>query len=347
MKRFLLFSCLFGLMPDFGLAQGTPVPASTAAPTEEPDSAGKVELIEGDARVFDKAKKLRQVKVGDPVFEGDSIVTGQDGEVHLAMGDGGYIGVRPGTKMRIVNYRAQGDADDKALFGLLEGSFRSITGWIARFGPKNYVIRTPTATIGVRGTDHEPSVIPEGSTLGEPGTYDKVNIGGTFLNTPQGRVDIEPGKAGFAPRRGGVRPRLLERVPAFFKPTRNEQRFEGLHERIQKQLQERRGQRQKFIRERRQRLGKKKAEHVQERTAVQQEKRHEFGDAKGDGRRATVTLREGAKRGSQERLEHGKAERLQRLQERPRVKQEHRATKASQPREGRNKERRIPKDGNE
>src|SRR5206468_10865338 len=136
------------------------------------------------------------------IFEGESIATGANGEVHLRMEDGGFIAVRPGTRMRIARFRAQGDESDVMTIGLLEGTLRSITGWIAKYGRDNYQVRTPTVTIGVRGTDHEPSHIPAGSPLGDPGTTDKVNHGRTYLRTAQGRADVAPGRAGLpGPRR--------------------------------------------------------------------------------------------------------------------------------------------------
>jgi hypothetical protein len=211
--------------------------------TATPNTAGKIDLMEGDVRVFDSKKAPRTVHVGDKIFEGDSIVTGKDGEIHMTMEDTGFIAVRPDTKMQITQYQANGDNQDKGVFGLLVGSFRSISGWIGKYQPKSYVIRTPTATIGIRGTDHEPKVIPEGSTEGDPGTYDKVNTGGTFIRTPQGSVDVTEHHAAFAPRAGGgalSRPRVLTSVPNFYRPTRNEHLIEGKHEQIQRTLQQRR-----------------------------------------------------------------------------------------------------------
>ena len=208
--------------------------------------AGKVDLVEGDVRFLDTNRRMRRPKVGDSIAEGENIVTGSTGEVHVLMEDGGYIGVRPATRMRIVKFQANGDATDRSVMRLLEGSFRSVTGWIAKLGPNTAVIRTPTATIGIRGTEHEPLVIPEGSKLGEPGTYDRVHIGETQIRTAQGTVNVRPNQAGFAPHRGAERPRVLDRVPGFFRPTRNEGRFDGLHERIHKQLDERREQRHQF-----------------------------------------------------------------------------------------------------
>jgi hypothetical protein len=238
---------VLAFLAQLACAQGV----TPAAPAVDRPAAGTVSLVEGDVRFLDASQQVRRPNLGDPVYEGDDIVTGSDGEVHLDMQDGGYIGVRPGTKMRIVNFKAEGGADDGFLFSLLEGSFRAVTGWITRSSGRRAEVQTPTVTIGIRGTDYEPLVIPEGSKAGEPGTYNRVNIGETEMRTAQGSVIVRPNQAGFVPRRGALQPRLLARVPAFFKPTKNEKRFEGLHERIHKNLEERRQQRVKQIEQRR------------------------------------------------------------------------------------------------
>jgi len=226
------------------------------APATEPVLAGSVTLVEGDVRFLNVHQQARRPAVGDPVYEGDSIVTGGDGEVQLDMQDGGYIGVRPGTTMRIVNFKAEGGADDGFLLSLLEGSFRAVTGWITRSSARRADVQTPTVTIGIRGTDYEPLVIPEGSKAGEAGTYNRVNIGETEMRSAQGSVVVKPNQAGFMPRSGARAPRVLDRVPAVFRPTRNEKRFEGLHQRIHQNLDQKRQQRIKQVEQRRQQRAK-------------------------------------------------------------------------------------------
>jgi hypothetical protein len=221
--------------------------------------AGTVSLVEGDVRFLDPNQQPRRPALGDSVYEGDSIVTGSNGEVHLDMQDGGYIGVRPGTRMRIVDFKAEGGSDDGFLIGLLEGSFRAVTGWITRSGARRAEVQTPTATIGIRGTDYEPLVIPEGSKAGEPGTYNRVNIGETEMRSKEGSVIVKPNQAGFVPQRGALRPRVLDRVPGVFRATRNEKRFDGLHQRIHQNLEQRRQQRAKQIDLRRRGQGLKPA----------------------------------------------------------------------------------------
>lgn len=250
--------------------------AQSVQPSAAPNLAGMVELVEGDVKVYDKAKKPRHVVVGDSILEGEGIVTGRDGELHIDMEDGGLIAVRPNTRMSIVAYRAEGDDQDKGIFSLLQGTFRSVTGWIGKFNPRSYQVRTPTATIGVRGTDHEPLVIPEGSREGEPGSYDKVNAGGTFIQTRHGSIDVKPDQAGFAPLRGRPLPRLLPQVPAFFKATRHEAAIAARHEAVRKVIDQRRDERRKAIQEKKSQLDKQKAErqkNVQERRREQEARR--------------------------------------------------------------------------
>jgi flagellar biosynthesis GTPase FlhF len=230
------------------LAQ-TNAPAAAAASASERNIAGTIELIEGDVRVFDAAKTPRSVAKGDKVYEGESIVTGKDGEVHLDMEDSGFIGVRPDTRMRFTKYQANGEATDTSVIGLLKGAVRSVTGWIGKDNASAYQIRTPTAVVGVRGTDHETLVIPQGQGNADAGTYDKVNIGGTTLQTKQGKVDVEPDRAGFVSFRAGSRPQLLERVPRFFKPTRHESVFQGKHEAVRKVIEQRREEKRKIWQE--------------------------------------------------------------------------------------------------
>src|SRR5215471_12326319 len=215
------------------------------------DRAGTVSLVEGDVRFLDAKQRARRPKVGDAIYEGEGIVTGSDGEVHLEMQDGGYIGVRSGTQLNIVNFKAQGGQDDSFVLSLFEGSFRAVSGWITKSRARRAEVQTPTVTIGIRGTDYEPLVIPEGSKAGEAGTYNRVNIGETEMRTAQGSVVVRPNQAGFVPHRGAGAPKLLDRIPPVFRTTHNEKRFEGLHPRIHQNLEQRRQQRMKEIEKKR------------------------------------------------------------------------------------------------
>ncbi len=255
-------------------------PATNGAPKDikvvEINSAAKVVFVEGEVTILGTNGKRRPAQVGDTIFEGDSLITAANGELHLDMEDGGYMSVRPNTKMRIAKYQAKGDENDTSVIGLLQGSFRAVSGWIGKFNQQKYVIRTPNATIGIRGTDHEPLVIPKGASNaeGEPGTYDKVNIGGSTIRTAQGNADVNPNQSGFVGHDGKA-PRALGEVPKFFRATRNEQLIEGKHAAIQQKIMERREQRRAEIKQKLGTLQQNRADNKAQRQQQRQQKQAE------------------------------------------------------------------------
>lgn len=234
-----------------GLAQGVLAQTSGAATLSARNDAGRIEIVEGAVSVTGANGTRRAVRAGETLYEGDAVSTGSDGELHAELIDGGVIAVRPNTLLRITRYKAEGGPTDTSVFNLVKGSFRSITGWIAQRNPANYRIQTPTATVGVRGTDHEPLVIAEGATEGEPGTYDRVHAGATRVQGKSGVVDVTAGRTGFFSGRAGARPRLLDGTPAFFRAGRQDRRLEGRHEKVRQVLETRRVERRQQIEQRR------------------------------------------------------------------------------------------------
>lgn len=169
-------------------------------------------------RVPADGEKLPLAK-GDAVFENDTIMTGRKGSVQLLMSDGAFLAVRPDTTIRLDVYHYDKNEEEglgESIITLLKGCFRSITGLIGKENKENYRIRTPVANIGIRGTDHEPLYIPEPADgtepIGEPGLYDKVYSGETYIENDAGSVTILPNQAGFVPDRNTL-PVVGETIP--------------------------------------------------------------------------------------------------------------------------------------
>lgn len=205
---------------------------------------GTIDALSGGASVAGQDGQSSTLSVGMRVYEGDTITSAADGEVHIVTEDGGFVALRPGTVFRVDQYRADGGDDDKTFLSLLKGAMRSITGWIGKHDHAAYRITTPTATVGIRGTDHEVAVIDKGDG-DEPGTYDTVNEGATVLRTAQGEVEATPGRFAFAPRGRPVAPYFLAQRPHYFalRTLRLEgrvvQRREYLRGRLQQMREER------------------------------------------------------------------------------------------------------------
>ena len=123
--------------------------------------AGNVQFVIGDVKLITKAGETRALQKGAAINEGDRIVTADGASAQIKMVDGGFIAIRPNTDMGFDTYRYSGkeDGTESAVVSLLQGGFRTITGMIGRTNKQNYLVKTATATIGIRGTDHEPMVI--------------------------------------------------------------------------------------------------------------------------------------------------------------------------------------------
>ncbi len=181
--------------------------------------AGTVMESQGQVQVAGKRPSGKM-----EVYQGDQIVTGNDGELLVRMTDGTTMAVRPDSEIRVEQYRFENDTrknEDNNLFvHLAKGGLRMVTGLIGKRNPKGFKVGTPTATIGVRGTDFEVAVLDKDKAGAEAGTYSKVFDGATFLENSLGkRIELGAGQVAFSPLdalQAAKRFGLLKQVPDVF-----------------------------------------------------------------------------------------------------------------------------------
>ena len=192
------------------------------APAWAQNSAARVMSVSGTASAIDPQGRERPITKGAELYSGDKVVTAESGLVQMRLHDGGYLSVRPGTEMVIDQFVHDEIDPSKSSFlvSLLRGGFRSITGLIGRSNPSGYQIRSATATVGIRGTDHEPILIldtPAMQSQGAPGLYDKVNEGETFIRNKGGVLALKAGDVGFSSISTDMPPQVLVKIPDFYR----------------------------------------------------------------------------------------------------------------------------------
>jgi hypothetical protein len=90
---------------------------------------------------------------GGPVFQGQRVgpqgtfTTGPASQILLRFDDGMQIAVNENTSLRIVDFRA--GSNGRAVFDLMSGAARVVTGAVARDNPKQFFFRTPHTQLGV------------------------------------------------------------------------------------------------------------------------------------------------------------------------------------------------------
>lgn len=106
---------------------------------------------------------VKVLTVGADVAIGERIVTGEHGTVQIKFDDGTELVVGPNSALVIEDYLLRADnSAGKLAINALTGTFRFTTG----LAPKDrYLIKTPTGTIGVRGTALDFNVDEEGTEV--------------------------------------------------------------------------------------------------------------------------------------------------------------------------------------
>lgn len=73
--------------------------------TQAAELFGSVDALSGTAFIADQAGVTQSVQPGQPIYQGQTISSGPDGEVHIVTVDGGIVALRPDTVFRVDQYR--------------------------------------------------------------------------------------------------------------------------------------------------------------------------------------------------------------------------------------------------
>ena len=115
--------------------------------------SGIIKTARGQVWIERGTSKL-DAKVGDPVQEKDRVVVQAGGRVGISMNDETLLSIGPNSSMVIDRYTYNPvTREGRVETSLLKGTLRFVTGLIGRLHPEAIKLNTPTATMGVRGTD--------------------------------------------------------------------------------------------------------------------------------------------------------------------------------------------------
>lgn len=120
------------------------------------ESAGEVTHASGALmlRKADGSSKILAPK--SQIEAGDLLATAPDTYARVKFTDGGEVTLKPNTQLRVekFNFNQNTASEDSAIFSLLKGGLRAITGLIGKRRNNSYEMRTIVSTIGIRGTNY-------------------------------------------------------------------------------------------------------------------------------------------------------------------------------------------------
>ena len=128
---------------------------ATSVMAREVRPAGHVIVAGSGVKAKAKNGKIRVLKRRAPLFEGDTVITGKS-SAQIRFADGSLTSLRPGTTFSIESFRWDGEENgsERGIFSLIRGGLNTISGAIGKSNRRNYAMRTPVATIGIRGTHY-------------------------------------------------------------------------------------------------------------------------------------------------------------------------------------------------
>lgn len=185
---------------------------------------GRVMLVQGELSAKESAGQVRQLVLGAPVYEGDSLMTGNKSYAVVAFRDEGRISIQENSVFRVEKFKYDKTvSQENAVLRLLKGSVRVVTGLIGRVNHNDYQFHVATATIGIRGTGFDSWCNgPCATGTGNPGATegDPLNGAGVFvwsgevaLQTPAGTINVALQQAAIIGRLNGI-PVQIEHIPA-------------------------------------------------------------------------------------------------------------------------------------
>lgn len=97
---------------------------------------------------------VRILSMRSEVESGDTLVTEKNTYAMVKFIDNGEITLKPATTFKVENfaYDAGKPDGDNASFSLVKGGLRSVTGLLGKRNKEKFAMKTPSATIGIRGT---------------------------------------------------------------------------------------------------------------------------------------------------------------------------------------------------
>lgn len=128
----------------------------TSARTSSKLPVGFVIISRGEtSRTEPNTRKTFPLKRRSQLFSGDEVKTGPKSGLQIKFTDGSIIALKANTRLQIAHYNyAPNGNSSRSFFALLEGGIRAISGAIGQKNPDQYRLKTPVATIGIRGTHY-------------------------------------------------------------------------------------------------------------------------------------------------------------------------------------------------
>jgi hypothetical protein len=152
------------------------------------EPAGTVTRLQGSATATMPNGLARPLYVGSTILVGDHLQTGEGARLQIELSDGGMLTLGELSSMTVEIY-GRVESEGTGLLKAVGGVFLAASGALAKIAPDRVTIETPSAVLGVRGTEVWGRISDETSV-----EVALLSGAGVLVVSPEGSVEItEPG----------------------------------------------------------------------------------------------------------------------------------------------------------
>ena len=124
---------------------------------------GQIESLTGTATATRADGTEVALKAGSNIFSGDILETGPKGALGIVLEDDSVLSLAEAGRMVMDDVAFDPNSQEgNATISVVQGVFSFVSGQIAKTGPDAMVLKTPVATLGIRGTKVAGSAAAEG-----------------------------------------------------------------------------------------------------------------------------------------------------------------------------------------
>lgn len=178
--------------------------------------SGKV-LSARDATVV-RGGSEQALQLGGGIQVGDRISTGKSGHAKWVMDDDSMRAIARDSSLTVEKFAMPStNGRGSTVMNLLKGALRTVSGLIGQSPSDEYMLRTPVATMGIRGTTYAAAwcqdncfnAAPNGPRILPNGLYVTVQAGAVEITNPGGTLRVTVGQTGYVASANSP-PRLVD-----------------------------------------------------------------------------------------------------------------------------------------
>ena len=130
------------------------------------DPIGVAAVVRGKVTVTNEAGETRAIASKSPLFQNETITTGKEAQLQIIFNDETIFTVGRNSEVILDTFIYDpATSKGESVINVTRGFFKFLSGKIAKEEPENVKVKTPFATIGIRGSGGMGSVAPDGQTM--------------------------------------------------------------------------------------------------------------------------------------------------------------------------------------